>query len=139
MTRHRLYSFEPHTVRNTLNDAVQTADKIHDLEKSLVDKLVEIDRHRYFVRFGYNSLRGFCVNGLRFTKNRAQGLVTKVRQIRNTEETMLPTPSASIPGESTTTLPDEGQLRAKTRQLSEEACDTGLRLDGIRSANGRTK
>lgn len=58
--KHRLYSHNAKSVRDALNEAVEKSDKIHKKEKELIFLLKEIDENRYYVRYGYKSLTGFC-------------------------------------------------------------------------------
>lgn len=60
MTRHKLYNFHPKTVRDALNEASDLAAEIHRLEDVLVKELKVIDEKRFYVRYGFNSLKGFC-------------------------------------------------------------------------------
>jgi hypothetical protein len=80
MTRSTLYHVDPKKVRDSLNHARAVADQIHYLEAELINALMQTDQDRYFVRYGFNSLRGFCVQGLRFSKTQGQRLVKEVRQ-----------------------------------------------------------
>ncbi len=80
MSRHRLYHFHPQLLRNTLNGAKDLSDEIHRLEAELIQQLVQIDRDKFYVRYGYNSLRGFCNHGLKFTRTQSQRIVTLVRR-----------------------------------------------------------
>ncbi|AGH96229.1 hypothetical protein [Pseudobdellovibrio exovorus] len=84
MTRSRLYHLSPKVVRDTIQKAVDQADELHRLEKELVELLWEVDQHRYYVRVGYNSLRGFCVGALLFSDTQAQRIVTSVRRYEPT-------------------------------------------------------
>lgn len=84
MSRHRLYHFHPKELGDKINGAQELAMQIHQLEKELVDKLVEIDRHRFYVRVGYNSLMGFCNFGLKFSRTQSQRIVTQVRRMEPT-------------------------------------------------------
>lgn len=93
MTRKRLYHLSPKIVRDTIQQAVNQADELHCKEKELVELLLEIDRQRYYVRVGYNSLRGFCVRALLFSETQAQRIVTAVRRYE-------PTPSFGQKGDS---------------------------------------
>lgn len=78
--RHALFKQEPKIVRDTLNKAVEKSDRIHDFERDLIILLKEIDQNRFYVRYGYKSLRGFCNFGLKFTRTQAQRIVTEVRR-----------------------------------------------------------
>ena len=78
--RHTLYKQEPKYVRDTLNQARETADLIHQLEQKLIIQLREIDQKRLYVRYGFNSLMGFCRVGLKFSKLQSQRLATLVRR-----------------------------------------------------------
>lgn len=80
MTRRKKFNAPTSHVRNSLNLAVDLADRIHQEESRLILLLKEIDEHKYYVRFGYNSLMGFCKNGLRFTKIQSQRIATQVRR-----------------------------------------------------------
>lgn len=78
--RHTLYNQDPKFVRDSLNKAVEKADKIHDFERDLIILLKEIDQNRFYVRYGYNSLRGFCNFALKFSRTQSQRIVTEVRR-----------------------------------------------------------
>ncbi len=78
--RHTLYKKDPRVVRATLNEAVEKADQLHSHERDLITLLREIDQNRFFVRYGYKSLRGFCNHGLKFTLTQSQRIVTEVRR-----------------------------------------------------------
>lgn len=91
MTRRKNFTEDPKKVRDLLWEACAIADEIHLREEQLIYKLQEIDQNRYYVRLGFNSLRGFCIQGLKFSKAQAQRIATRTRH-----------PS---------TLIDDGQLR----------------------------
>ncbi|AZZ36428.1 hypothetical protein CIK05_06360 [Bdellovibrio sp. qaytius] len=78
--RHTLFKQDPKLVRDTLNEAVEKADKIHDRERELILLLKEIDKNRFYVRYGFNSLKGFCNFGLKFSRTQSQRIVTEVRR-----------------------------------------------------------
>jgi len=80
MSRHKLFYQDPKVIRNQLNAAIELSIQIHQQEKALIQMLCEIDQRRFYVRYGYNSLMGFCQFGLKFSKMQAQSLVTKVRR-----------------------------------------------------------
>lgn len=80
MTKHRLYKEDPKKIRDTLNQVCELATQVHQLEAQLIKALIEIDNKRYYVRYGFNSLRVFCVQGLKFSKTQGQRITTKVRQ-----------------------------------------------------------
>jgi hypothetical protein len=80
LMRHRLYKEEPKIVRDNLHSVCDLADQIHDLENELVKRLYYIDQKRYYVRLQFHSLRGFCVEGLKFSMTQAQRIVTRVRR-----------------------------------------------------------
>jgi len=101
MTRTTLYKEDPKKVRDTLKKARELADQMHLLEDELITLLRYIDCNRYYVRIGLNSLRGFCVKWLLFSKSQGQRIATRVRY--------PPTP------------PDDGQLRAS--KASKELTD----------------
>jgi hypothetical protein len=90
MDRRRRFLFPIHQPRNALNLTVEMADEIHRLEKNLIEKLYEIDRNRFYVWFGYNSLMGFCNLGLRFSKTQSQRIVTQVRRFEPIESNAEP-------------------------------------------------
>lgn len=82
--KHRLYHQNAKTVRDTLNVAAEKSDKIHQLEKELIELLKEIDEQRFYVRYGYKSLMGFCNFGLRFSRTQSYRIVTEVRRSETT-------------------------------------------------------
>ena len=81
MGRHLLYWQNPKEVRDTLNKVVQMADLLHAQEQDLIERLRAIDEQRFYVRYGYKSLRGFCIQGLHFSRTQAQRIVTEVRTL----------------------------------------------------------
>jgi hypothetical protein len=81
MTRHRLYHFHPKIVRDALNDVRDLAAEIHRLESDLITKLKVIDEKRFYVRYGFNSLMGFCNTYLNFSRVQSQRIVTRVRRL----------------------------------------------------------
>jgi len=80
MTKPKLFKEEPKKVRDILNQATELSDQIHRYEMLLISLLVEIDHKRYYVRYGFKSLRGYCVQGLLFSKTQAQRVATRVRR-----------------------------------------------------------
>lgn len=84
MTRERLSHLHAKYVRDSLNAAVEKGDLIHQLENELVVMLKEIDSNRLYVRAGFKSLRGFCLQSLRFSKTQSQRIVTRVRRYEPT-------------------------------------------------------
>lgn len=86
MTRPRHFKTDSKYVRDSLLRAVESADLIHENEKKLIDLLCEIDQQRFYVRFGYKSLMGFCNSGLKFTKTQSQRIVTIVRRSEPTSK-----------------------------------------------------
>lgn len=64
MSRTKLYSINAKVVRDKLNEAIELADKIIEHEKCLVIVLSYIDKNRFFVRYGFKSLSGFCTKAL---------------------------------------------------------------------------
>ena len=80
----RMHHNIPKVARDKLNLAVDRADDLHQQEEGLVELLYEIDQNKFFVRFGYKSLRGFCIGGLKFSKTQSQRIVTKVRRYEPT-------------------------------------------------------
>lgn len=90
MTRHRLYHEEPKHVRDTLNHAFKVVQKVHQAENELIQLLFEIDQKRFYVRYGYNSLMGFCVNGLKFTRIQGRRIATLVRRQSNVDMASVP-------------------------------------------------
>lgn len=84
MTREKLFYTSSKLVRDSLNLAVVRADQIHEDEKKLIKILYEIDQNRFYVRYGYKTLMGFCNNALKFSKTQSQRLVTAVRRYEPT-------------------------------------------------------
>ena len=66
--------------RNTLNAAVEKADEIFRLEYELMMILYKVDQKKFFARYGYKSLMGFCHLGLKLTKTQSQRIITHVRR-----------------------------------------------------------
>lgn len=80
MTKPQHFKINSNLVRDSLTRAVEISDRIQESEKILVDMLYEIDKQKFYVRFGYKSLMGFCNHGLRLTKTQSQRVVTNVRR-----------------------------------------------------------
>ncbi|MEK6628182.1 MAG: hypothetical protein AABY53_06115 [Bdellovibrionota bacterium] len=80
MTKPRHFYTHPKVVRDSLLRATEASDQIQELEKKLVLLLYEIDQKRFYVRFGYKSLKGFCIQGLKFSETQSQRIVTNVRR-----------------------------------------------------------
>ena len=80
MTRHRLYKSEPKEVRETLNRAIAMAETARDLQCDLLQVLRNIDQKKFYLRYGYRSLTGFCRQALQLPRLQAQSLVTEVRR-----------------------------------------------------------
>lgn len=92
--KHRLYNYDAKVVRDTLNKAIEKSDKIHQLEKELISLLKEVDERRFYVRYGYKSLMGFCNFGLRFSRTQTYRIVTEVRRSLTTVN-IRPAPAIS--------------------------------------------
>lgn len=88
------FRIHPKLVRDSLLEAEKLADIIHENEKEFIKKLRIIDTNRYYVRFGYKSLMGFCNKGLNFSKTQSQRLVTQVR--RNEPTSNIETKASSM-------------------------------------------
>lgn len=88
MSRHLLFYIDPKLVRDTLNDAVETADEMLLFEARLIEKLRLIDQKRYYVRYGFRSLTGFVRHYLRISKTQTQRIVTQVRRNEPTDNNM---------------------------------------------------
>lgn len=80
MSRHKLFYQDPRKIRDALNEANDLALQIHDLERRLVLKLRQIDQRTWYVRYGFNSLSGFCRYLLGFTRTQTQRIATLVRR-----------------------------------------------------------
>ncbi len=80
MSKEKLFNYNPQFVRTTLNEAVDKAEIMFEIEGQLIHILLVIDRNRLFTRYGFKSLLGFCNQGLKLTRTQAQRLVTQVRQ-----------------------------------------------------------
>lgn len=70
----------PKVVRDSLLRAVELSDSILEREKLLIEMLTEIDQRKFYVKFGFKSLMGFCNHGLGLTKTQSQRIVTCVRR-----------------------------------------------------------
>ena len=80
MGRHKLFYQDAKTVRDRLNTVIEMAADIHQRENSLIKLLCPIDQKKLYVRYGFNSLTGFCRYGLQFSKTQTQRIVTQVRR-----------------------------------------------------------
>lgn len=88
MTRKRNYLIHPKIIRDKLHSAIDLSKSIHELENQLIVLLKEIDKNRFYVKFGYNSLRGFCERDLNFTRTQSQRLATLVRQVDSSNQNL---------------------------------------------------
>lgn len=80
MSRHKLFYIDAKLVRDSLNEVIGLSQDLQHQEYLLIEKLRVIDRRRFFVRYGYRSLRGFLVHCLYFSRTQAQRIVTEVRR-----------------------------------------------------------
>lgn len=80
MTKQRNRKVHPKIVRDSLLRAVETSDHMRATEQKLVEMLTDIDQKKFYVRFGYKSLMGFCYQALKLPKTQSQSIVTKVRR-----------------------------------------------------------
>lgn len=80
MSKPKLFYHDAKMIRDHLNKAIDIASQIHENESSLVKLLYHIDQKSFYVRYGFNSLTGFCRFGLRFSKTQTQRIVTQVRR-----------------------------------------------------------
>ena len=80
MGRHKLFYQDAKVVRDHLNTVIEIASAIHKKESSLIKLLCYIDQKRFYVRYGFKSLTGFCCFGLMFSKTQTQRIVTQVRR-----------------------------------------------------------
>lgn len=87
MTQHYLHQIHPKTVRDTLNSAVEKSDELSAIEKELISLLTVIDQQRFYLRYGFRSLRPFCETALRLTRVQAQRIVTEVRRSKDIAHT----------------------------------------------------
>jgi hypothetical protein len=112
MGRHKLFYKDSKTVRDSLNLAIEMAHVIHQNEKDLVEQLHRIDRERFYVRYGYKSLTGFCRESCGFSKTQAQRIVTRVRRFVPTDKIVdrQSGPKSPAPVESTLRLGATAEL-----------------------------
>ena len=85
MGHHKLFFQNPKEIREQLNQAAEIAAKILAQEKDLILLLSKIDQERFYIRYGFNSLSGFCRFGLKFSKTQTQRIVTQVRRLDPTD------------------------------------------------------
>lgn len=83
MTQRMHFKISSKTVRESLDKAVNLADEIRAKETELILSLYEIDQDRFYVRYGYKSLVGFCTHALRFTKTQSLRLAIAARRIES--------------------------------------------------------
>ncbi len=88
MSHHKLFYKDAKTIREQLNEAVDLAKIIHQNEKDLIQMLQEIDREKFYVRYGFKSLSGFCRFGLEFSKTQTQRIASQVRRSQPTDNIM---------------------------------------------------
>ena len=84
VSRHKLFYHDAKTVRDALNAADDLAQEIHARERMLIAQLYSIDQKKYYVRFGFKSLSGFCIRVLGFSRTQTQRIVTQVRRYEPT-------------------------------------------------------
>lgn len=98
MGHHKLFYKDAKFIRDSLNEAVQLSVEIHEKEKALVQKLHSIDQQKFYVRYGYKSLTGFCRYGLGFSKTQTQRIVSQVRRYEPTDKIVdeIPVPPRPV-------------------------------------------
>ena len=99
MGRHKLFLYDGIIVRNRLNEAIDLASEIHEKEQTLIRKLQHIDQRKFYLRYGYKSLSGFCIKDLKFSKTQTQRIVAQVRRYiptDNIREKDAPTPGRRV-------------------------------------------
>ena len=96
MTRPKHFNINSKIVRDSLLRATELSDKILNNEKKLVIMLYNIDQQRFYVRFGYKSLMGFCCHGLKLSKTQSQRIVTTVRRYEPTSNIGIKSSSPNI-------------------------------------------
>ncbi len=84
MTQRKHFKISSHLVRYNLDSAVRLADEILAKEIELISFLEIIDQERFYVRYGYKSLQGFCTHGLRLTKTQSLRLINAIRRTEPT-------------------------------------------------------
>lgn len=80
MTKRRNWNVPTKIIRNLNQEAIYWAANILAAEVKLIPVLQEMDRNRYYVRFGYKSLRGYCTKALLLSESQSQRIVTQVRR-----------------------------------------------------------
>jgi hypothetical protein len=85
MGHHKLFYQDAKTIRDQLNTAIDLSQNILLQEQKLIQLLVEIDRNKFYVRYGFKSLMGFCKSGLRLSKTQSQRIATQVRRQQNSD------------------------------------------------------
>ena len=60
MGKHKLFYQNPKLIRDSLNEALDLALQMHELEKTLIEKLHSIDQGKFYIRYGPRSLTGVC-------------------------------------------------------------------------------
>ncbi|MCM2352375.1 MAG: hypothetical protein NDI63_02080 [Pseudobdellovibrio sp.] len=89
MTRHQLFKIHPKYVRDTLNSTVEKSDELLAKERELISLLSLIDQNRLYLRYGFRSLRPFCIKALKLSRTQAQRIVTEVRRTQTTFDSGL--------------------------------------------------
>ena len=75
------YHFEPKVIRNILNEARESADRMKNAERNLIEHLFEVDRNRFYVWLGFKSFRAYCIEFLKLGRTQSQRIVTQVRRL----------------------------------------------------------
>ncbi len=83
MTYPELSKKDPKIVRDTLREAVTTIKQLPQMEAQLISQLSEIDKQKFYIHFGYKSLKGFCIHSLKIPRTQAQRIVTAVRRLES--------------------------------------------------------
>ncbi len=83
MGHHKLFYQDAKTIRDQLNAAMDLSRNILLQEQRLIQILIDIDQNKFYVRYGFKSLMGFCKSGLKLSKTQAQRIATQVRRQQN--------------------------------------------------------
>ncbi len=84
MTKQLFHEIDHKALQRTHIRIFELGDRVHSAEKDLIEALYEIDQTRTYIRLGYRSLLGFCIDALWFSRTQAQRIVTQVRRYEPT-------------------------------------------------------
>ena len=86
MSKEKLSQYQPQFVRDTLNSSIDLMTEFVTAEIRLIQYLALIDQNRFFIRYGYKSIRGYCMGALKLTKTQSQIIIIKIRRFQTNSD-----------------------------------------------------